>query len=525
MHQQRTFTRIVASIMAVFAFASGACAQRATNDSRADDASERYAAEQRNDARAQYNLGVRYANGDGVAQDDAQALAWYRRAAAQGYASAQYNLGFFYLQGRGVARSDRTAVDWFRRAAELGHAEAQGMLGFLYERGRGVPVDAAAAAMWYRRAADQDEPKSAEALDRLQPGWRDRTPVLAPASDEVVPPPSTSSAPEGTAASPSAAPTSATSRYAWVDATAAAELADHQGRLLVKGDPVTVNVGGKKAVGIRITSIDEYSPLVFTSVQPGDILAAINDTVFDSAEALSRYVASLRIPQVAVRIEYWSASAQSTRTETIPSMEPSPRLAEVRAKLMGGVGTLVPDAYACSHLSAAEYEEYQARTRIYQGRPAEVSVKREKITNEYIEFLSTLNARIRDHAENHPCIRRDLDPAVRKRVEERVAFMSRCSSLSILEVVAARQVGGNAMQRWAGENERKSEEVLTAAVKELQNAGMDAVAWIRSIKAERKDSSGIWAFDLMPTKAERDRTKLECIRQGLMIDIETRMIR
>ena len=45
------------------------------------------------DAEAQNNLGLMYFNGRGVAQDDAEAVAWYRRAAEQGFANAQYNLG------------------------------------------------------------------------------------------------------------------------------------------------------------------------------------------------------------------------------------------------------------------------------------------------------------------------------------------------------------------------------------------------------------------------------------------------
>jgi TPR repeat protein len=47
-------------------------------------------------ATAQYNLGVAYANGDGVLQDDAEAARWYRLAADQGYPAAQLNLGLAY---------------------------------------------------------------------------------------------------------------------------------------------------------------------------------------------------------------------------------------------------------------------------------------------------------------------------------------------------------------------------------------------------------------------------------------------
>ncbi|MFG6083666.1 hypothetical protein ACEUZ9_005388 [Paracoccus litorisediminis] len=33
---------------------------------------------------AQYNLGLRYANGRGVSRDDAEAVKWYRAVAGQG---------------------------------------------------------------------------------------------------------------------------------------------------------------------------------------------------------------------------------------------------------------------------------------------------------------------------------------------------------------------------------------------------------------------------------------------------------
>ena len=47
------------------------------------------------DADAQFTLGGMYADGTGVPQDDAEAVRWYRLAAAQGLAFAQYSLGRF----------------------------------------------------------------------------------------------------------------------------------------------------------------------------------------------------------------------------------------------------------------------------------------------------------------------------------------------------------------------------------------------------------------------------------------------
>ncbi|MBL0641313.1 sel1 repeat family protein, partial [Aeromonas veronii] len=53
------------------------------------------AAEQ-GDAEAQFNMGLMYDQGQGVPQDDGQAMAWYRLAAEQGHVGAQFNLGWMY---------------------------------------------------------------------------------------------------------------------------------------------------------------------------------------------------------------------------------------------------------------------------------------------------------------------------------------------------------------------------------------------------------------------------------------------
>lgn len=106
-------------------------------------------------ARAQYNLGAMYAVGLGVEQDDVQAARWVRMAAERGVAEAQYDLGMFYASGAGVEQDPSEAARWHREAAAQGHARAQFCLGAMYRIGRGVPRDDARAAKWYRNAADQ----------------------------------------------------------------------------------------------------------------------------------------------------------------------------------------------------------------------------------------------------------------------------------------------------------------------------------------------------------------------------------
>jgi uncharacterized protein len=50
-------------------------------------------------------------------QDYAQALKWYRLAAAQGHAKAQYNLGAMYGKGQGVPQNYVQALKWLTLAA------------------------------------------------------------------------------------------------------------------------------------------------------------------------------------------------------------------------------------------------------------------------------------------------------------------------------------------------------------------------------------------------------------------------
>lgn len=84
------------------------------------DFKETLQAAEQGDAEAQYNLGVMYAQGQGVRQDDAQAVQWYRQAAEQGYAQAQSNLGVMYYNGQGVRQNYKIAKEWFGKACDNG---------------------------------------------------------------------------------------------------------------------------------------------------------------------------------------------------------------------------------------------------------------------------------------------------------------------------------------------------------------------------------------------------------------------
>ncbi len=76
------------------------------------------------DADAQFDLGVMYADGQGVPKDEQQAGAWYRKAAEQGNANAQYNLGLMYGKGEGFPKDNQSAYFWFLLASAQGHQNA-----------------------------------------------------------------------------------------------------------------------------------------------------------------------------------------------------------------------------------------------------------------------------------------------------------------------------------------------------------------------------------------------------------------
>ena len=130
-------------------------------------------------------LGDAYAEGHGVTENPATALALYQRAVSAGDAVAAVRLGAMYERGAGVPQSPRQAFDWYvkvadreaeaafkvasgmlanpdapvpagagdpierlRFAAEQGHRGAQRLLGGLYMEGVKVGKDAALAAKW-----------------------------------------------------------------------------------------------------------------------------------------------------------------------------------------------------------------------------------------------------------------------------------------------------------------------------------------------------------------------------------------
>jgi localization factor PodJL len=161
------------------------------------------------DASAAYEIGVRYAEGKGVAPNFDEAAKWYDRAAQAGVVPATFRLGTLYEKGLGVTKdldtarryyliaaergnakamhnlavldadgggrgaNYKSASQWFRKAAERGVADSQFNLGILYARGIGVEQNLAESFKWFSLAAAQGDADSGHKRDdvakRLDP--------------------------------------------------------------------------------------------------------------------------------------------------------------------------------------------------------------------------------------------------------------------------------------------------------------------------------------------------------------------
>ncbi|MBT9332442.1 tetratricopeptide repeat protein [Paracidobacterium acidisoli] len=117
---------------------------------------------------AQYNLGLMYRKGEGVAQNNTEAAHWYRLAATRNFAEAQQKLADLYCFGQGVPRSYAQAAAWYRKAADQGNAEAQFQLGHLYAIGQGVEHDYTQSRHWIRQAALQGHEQALRELRRRE---------------------------------------------------------------------------------------------------------------------------------------------------------------------------------------------------------------------------------------------------------------------------------------------------------------------------------------------------------------------
>jgi putative methionine-R-sulfoxide reductase with GAF domain len=90
-----------------------------------------------------------------------------RRLADQGDAESQFMLGTLYRNGDGVLQNDKQAVEWFQRASDQGYVRALSALGSSYWAGRGVRQDYAQAYFWYQLALAEGDQNTKPLLEGI----------------------------------------------------------------------------------------------------------------------------------------------------------------------------------------------------------------------------------------------------------------------------------------------------------------------------------------------------------------------
>ena len=113
------------------------------------------AAALKGDPAAAYEIGVRFAEGKGVAPNLDEAAKWYDRAAQAGVVPALFRLGTFYEKGLSVKKDIDIARRYYAQAAERGSAKAMHNLAVLDADGGGQGANYKSASIWFRKAADR----------------------------------------------------------------------------------------------------------------------------------------------------------------------------------------------------------------------------------------------------------------------------------------------------------------------------------------------------------------------------------
>jgi TPR repeat protein len=101
-----------------------------------------------------YERGLAYSFGEGVAKDPASAFSYFKKAAENNYAPAQYKLGVAYAYAEGTQADLAQSAYWYEKAAMQGHTISQRNLGVMYQNGDGVAQDKTRALAWFSLLAD-----------------------------------------------------------------------------------------------------------------------------------------------------------------------------------------------------------------------------------------------------------------------------------------------------------------------------------------------------------------------------------
>jgi uncharacterized protein len=116
------------------------------------------AANEGNNPRAMYNLGILCSQNLTDTNATVEAFQWYQKSAKLGDDLGCFQLASCYLRGLGVETNVYSYRYWLLKAAFLGDTEAQYFTGQSYRTGDGLPTNMENSLVWYRKAAAKNHP-------------------------------------------------------------------------------------------------------------------------------------------------------------------------------------------------------------------------------------------------------------------------------------------------------------------------------------------------------------------------------
>ena len=109
-----------------------------------------FSACKKNNAEAQYRVGICFENGYGVYKNKEKAVFWYKKSAESDNSISKYYLARVYQE---VTGDYIKAFELYKRAFEDGVAEAARRIGDMYADGKGVEANQDLAFEWYEKGA------------------------------------------------------------------------------------------------------------------------------------------------------------------------------------------------------------------------------------------------------------------------------------------------------------------------------------------------------------------------------------
>ena len=115
------------------------------------------------------NMGMSYVGGrEGMAHEYSRKFAEYQQAALAGKADAQYSLAVAYEYGMGVSQNNAMALDWYRKSAAQNYVRAQSRMGLAYAKGQlGLAANTHASAKWFDKASANQQNQSLDMINRM----------------------------------------------------------------------------------------------------------------------------------------------------------------------------------------------------------------------------------------------------------------------------------------------------------------------------------------------------------------------